>query len=110
MAQLGWTGDNGDPDNFLYLHGCNGTGTPPGQNNEKWCNSEYDQLLKDAKETADVAKRTDIYKKAQALAHEEAPIVPIVHSIVYMAMRKNVNGFVMDPLGFHNFEGVDIAQ
>lgn len=110
MAQIGWTGDNGDPDNFLYLHGCNGTGTPPGQNNEKWCNSEYDQLLKDAKETADVAKRTDIYKKAQALAHEEAPIVPIVHSIVYMAMRKNVSGYVMDPLGFHNFEGVDIAQ
>jgi len=107
MAQIGWTGDNGDPDNFLYLHGCNGTMEPPGQNNEKWCSADFDALLKQAKETSDVAKRTELYKKAQALAHEEAPVVPIVHSIVYMAMNKDVTGYVMDPLGMHNFEGVD---
>ena len=23
-AQLGWTGDNGDPDNFFFLRGCAG--------------------------------------------------------------------------------------
>jgi dipeptide transport system substrate-binding protein len=106
MAQIGWTGDIGDPDNFLYLHGCNGTGQAPGQNNEKWCNNDYDALLKEAKETADVAKRTELYEKAQQLVHDEAAVVPIVHSVVYMAMSKKVEGYVMDPLGFHNFEGV----
>jgi dipeptide transport system substrate-binding protein len=110
MGQIGWTGDNGDPDNFLYLWGCNGSPTPPTQNNTKWCNADYDAALKGAKETADVAKRTEFYKKAQEIAHDEAPMVPIAHSIVYMAMSKNVQNYVMDPLGFHNFEGVAKAK
>jgi dipeptide transport system substrate-binding protein len=108
MAQIGWTGDIGDPDNFLYLHGCNGTGQAPGQNNEKWCNNDYDAMLKQAKETSDQAKRTEIYDKAEQLLHDEAPVVPIVHSVVYMPMNKKVQGYVMDPLGFHNFEGVSL--
>jgi dipeptide transport system substrate-binding protein len=108
MAQIGWTGDIGDPDNFLYLHGCGGTGTPPGQNNEKWCNSEYDALLKQGKETSDQAKRIEIYAKAEQIVHDEAAVVPIVHSVVYMPMSKKVQGYVMDPLGFHNFEGVSL--
>jgi dipeptide transport system substrate-binding protein len=106
MAQIGWTGDIGDPDNFLYLHGCNGAATAPGQNNEKWCNADYDALLKQGKETSDQAKRIEIYAKAEQLIHDEAPVVPIVHSVVFMPMSKKVHGYVVDPLGFHNFEGV----
>ena len=108
LGQIGWGADIGDPDNFLYLHGCGGTGTPPGQNNEKWCNAEYDALLKQGKETSDQEKRVEIYKKAQQLIHEEAPIVPIVHSVVYMPMSKKVDGYVIDPLGIHNFENVGL--
>ena len=110
MGQIGWTGDNGDPDNFLYLLGCNGAAEPPTQNNAKWCNAEFDALLKEAKETADVGKRTEAYMKAQVIAHDEAPWVPIAHSIVYMAMNKSVQNYVQDPLGFHNFEGVDKTE
>ncbi len=40
--------------------------------------------------------------------HDEAPIIPVVHSVVYMAMSKKVEGYIMDPLGFHNFEGVSL--
>jgi dipeptide transport system substrate-binding protein len=28
--------------------------------------------------------------------------------VVYMPMSKKVEGYVMDPLGFHNFEGVSL--
>jgi dipeptide transport system substrate-binding protein len=109
-GQIGWTGDNGDPDNFLYNWTCNGSTTAPTQNNTKWCNADYDAALKAGKETADVAKRTEFYRKAQEIAHEEAPMVPIAHSIVYMAMGTNVKNYIMDPLGFHNFEGVEKTQ
>ena len=85
-----------------------GTGKAPGQNNEKWCNNEYDALLKQGLETSDQAKRVEIYKKAQQLIHDEAPIVPLVHSVVYMPMSKKVEGYVIDPLGMHNFENVGL--
>jgi dipeptide transport system substrate-binding protein len=63
-------------------------------------------LLKQGKETSDQAKRVEIYAKAEQLVADEAAVVPIVHSVVYMPMSKKVHGYVMDPLGFHNFEGV----
>jgi dipeptide transport system substrate-binding protein len=34
--------------------------------------------------------------------------VPLAHSVVYMALRREVTGFQMDPLGRHIFEGVDL--
>jgi dipeptide transport system substrate-binding protein len=108
LGQIGWGADIGDPDNFMYLLGCGGTGKAPGQNNEKWCNNEYDALLKQGLETSDQAKRVEIYKKAQQLIHDEAPIVPLVHSVVYMPMSKKVEGYVIDPLGMHNFENVGL--
>ena len=48
--------------------------------------------------------------KAQEIAHEEAPEVTLAHSIVYMALSKKVQNYVQDPLGYHNFEGVDKTE
>ena len=39
---------------------------------------------------------------------EQAPWITIAHSVVYMPMRKNVTGYIMDPLGTHQFYTVDI--
>jgi dipeptide transport system substrate-binding protein len=36
--------------------------------------------------------------------------VPIAHSVVFMATRREVTGFVMDPLGRHIFSGVDLGR
>ena len=103
---LGWTGDNGDPDNFLYvLLSCDAVG---GGNRAQFCNADFDSLLKDAQKTSDVAKRTDLYKKAQVLFKEEAPWVTIAHSIVYQPLSKNVIGYKIDPFGGHAFYGVDL--
>ena len=42
-VMLGWTGDNGDPDNFLdTLLGCDAVG---GNNRAQWCNEEFDDLV-----------------------------------------------------------------
>ena len=38
------------------------------------------------------------------------PWATIAHSKVFMPMRKEVSGYVMDPLGIHRFDGVDIAE
>jgi dipeptide transport system substrate-binding protein len=108
MALYGWTGDNGDPDNFLHvLLGC--TAARIGGNNvAKWCNPEYDALVNRAKVLAGQSERQPLYEKAQLVFKSEAPWVPIAHSVVFMAARKEVTGFKMDPLGRHSFVGVDL--
>ncbi|WP_426763547.1 ABC transporter substrate-binding protein, partial [Pseudomonas aeruginosa] len=41
---FGWTGDNGDPDNWLAtLYGCDSIN---GNNVSKWCDAAYDKLVK----------------------------------------------------------------
>jgi dipeptide transport system substrate-binding protein len=110
MALYGWTGDNGDPDNFLHvLLGC--TAARSGGNNvAKWCHPEYDALVNLARQTADQAEREKLYRQAQVIFKAEAPWVPLAHSVVFMATRKTVKGFRMDPLGRIPFEGVDLKE
>jgi dipeptide transport system substrate-binding protein len=110
MALYGWTGDNGDPDNFLNtLLGC--TAARPGGNNiAKWCDPEFDRLVTEARLTPEREMRERLYREAQAIVHDQAPWVPIAHSVVFMATRANVTGFKMDPLGRHPFEGVDLVE
>jgi dipeptide transport system substrate-binding protein len=103
---LGWTGDNGDPDNFMYvLLGC---AAATGANRARWCYQPFDDLLVKAKRTTDVAERTRLYEKAQLVFKEEAPWVTIAHSVVFMPMRKEVVGYKIDPFGGHVFYGVDL--
>jgi len=105
---LGWTGDNGDPDNFLdTLLGCDAVG---GNNRAQWCNKEFDDLVTKAKETSDQTQRAKLYQQAQVVFKEQAPWLTIDHSIVSIPMSKKVSGFVQDPLGYHRFDGVDIAE
>jgi dipeptide transport system substrate-binding protein len=108
MALYGWTGDNGDPDNFLdVLLGC--TAARPGGNNiAKWCHADYDRLVSQAKVSSDLAERERLYRQAQEIVKAEAPWVPLAHSVVFMATRRGVEGFRMDPLGRHDFTGVDL--
>jgi len=106
MAQFGWTGDNGDPDNFLYvLLGC-AAARPGGSNIAKWCHQPFDDLVVAAKRTPEIAKRTALYEEAQKIFKEQAPWFPIAHSVVFVPVRREVRGFRISPFGRHQFDGV----
>ena len=107
MGLLGWTGDNGDPDNFFFLLGCP-DGKPSGQNLAKWCSKDFNDDLVAARNIADQAKRTEIYKKMQAIQHAEAPLLTVAHSTVFEPIRKEVSGYKVSPLGKHEFYDVDM--
>ena len=105
---LGWTGDNGDPDNFLgVLLSCAAVGAA---NRAQWCNEEFSALIDQAKATSDQAERAELYRQAQVIFKEEAPWATLAHSQVFMPMRDEVEGYIMSPLGAHQFDGVDIAE
>ena len=107
---LGWTGDNGDPDNFMgVLLGC-AAATDGGSNRAQWCDADFDALIQKAKVTADQAERAKLYEEAQVIFKAKAPWATLGHSTVFMPMSTKVSGYVMDPLGSHSFAGVDIAE
>ncbi len=98
MLQLGWSGDNGDPDNFLnVLLSCGAV--KAGSNRARWCHKPFDNLIKRAKETTILKKRISYYKKAQKVFKDQAPWVTIAHAMIYRGLRKNVKGFKINPFG-----------
>ena len=103
---LGWTGDNGDPDNFLaVLLGCDGVG---GANRAQWCHKPFEDLIQKAKIVADLGERTKLYQEAQLIFKEQAPWATIAHSVVFQPVRKEVVDFRIDPFGGNVFYGVDL--
>jgi len=105
---MGWTGDNGDPDNFLAtLLGCDGVG---GANRAQWCYQPFEDLIQKAKIVSDIAERTKLYKEAQVIFKEQAPWATIAHSVVFEPVRKEVVDYKIDPFGGHIFYGVDLKE
>jgi dipeptide transport system substrate-binding protein len=111
MAQLGWTGDNGDPDNFLHtLLGCASAQGTSGSNIAKFCHQPFDELVTKAKALSNQAERTELYKKAQVIFKEQAPWFTIAHAVQLKPVRKEVIDFKLSPFGRHTFYGVDIKE
>ena len=105
---LGWTGDNGDPDNFLaVLLGCDGVGSA---NRANWCYQPFEDLIQKAKTVSDPAERTKLYEQAQIIFKEQAPWATIAHSIVFEPLSQKVIDYRIDPFGGHLFYGVDLKE
>jgi len=106
-GQMGWTGDNGDPDNFFFLLGC-AAARQGGQNLSKWCNKDFDDRLVKARQSFNRDEREKLYKEMEVIAHEEEPQLTVAHSIVYEPTRKSVVGYKLSPLGRHEFQNVSL--
>ena len=103
---LGWTGDNGDADNFLYTLLSKDT---IGSNNSAYYSSdEASKLLLDAQSETDEEKRNDLYKQAQVIIHEDAPWVPLAHSTPLLAAKAGVKGFQPHPTGSDKLDKVTV--
>ncbi len=110
MGMMGWTGDNGDPDNFMYtLLGCASAKTN-GSNVAKFCYQPYEDLVLKAKTVTNVAERNKIYGQAQVMFKEQEPWFTIAHAVQLKPVRKNVIDFQNSPFGRHSFYGVDIKE
>lgn len=94
---LGWTGDNGDPDNFIYVLLDEDN---IGSNNYTYFkHDEMHELLIEAQTEVDEDKRIELYKEAQEIVHEEAPWVPLAHSTPLLGGNSTLTGFSPHPTG-----------
>lgn len=111
MGMLGWTGDNGDPDNFLHtLLGCDSAKSVSGSNVAKFCYQPFDELVVKAKTVSKQEERTALYTKAQEIFKQQLPWFTIAHAVQLKPVRKEVVDFKLSPFGRHSFYGVDIKQ
>ncbi|WP_394121954.1 ABC transporter substrate-binding protein [Planococcus donghaensis] len=94
---LGWTGMNGDADNFIYtlLHGDNVGST----NSTQYDNPELNAILDEARTITDQEARNELYREAQVILHEDPPIIPLVHTSPSLAGKENITGFDPHPTG-----------
>ena len=103
---LGWTGDNGDPDNWMgTLYSCGAIGS---NNVSMWCDPEYDALVQQAKRITDPAARTALYQQAQQRMKQQVPITPVAHSTVHQPLSVRVQDFKVSPFGRNSFSGVSV--
>lgn len=104
MFLLGWTGDFGDPANFLNVHfgaesGLFGFKNP----------SLFNLLAKaDAETKPDI--RIGLYQKASVEVMKFLPMVPYVHSKPALAFQKNVQGYVPSPVSLESFATVSYSS
>ena len=100
---LGWTGDYGDPDNFLYSH----FGPGATQDIGNYEDPEMFELLNKARSSTEVAEREKLYQDVDAMLFEKALRIPIVHSQPLLAQRAGLGGWNPSPLGNEPFPEVE---
>jgi peptide/nickel transport system substrate-binding protein len=91
----GFTGDNGDPDQFLTA--LFGSESIPVSNTARYKNEEVDRILAQAQSISDHDKRVALYKEVQKLILEDAPWIFVNSVLQVRAARKEVKGFTLNP-------------
>ena len=104
LRLLGWTGDFGDPDNFI--------GTFFRTKQKAWGPLEESIYtdLDDARAEADLDKRTELYQAANTKIMEFLPGVPYVHTKPALAFAKGVEGYVPSPVSIEDFSKVSMSK
>ncbi len=103
----GWTGDNGDPDNFLCVLFCNMT------QQGRWDDGNAQltvRLIHDAATDTDPLRRADLYRQASRVVQRSVPAVPIVHADVPVAVSRVVSGYTPHPKGSEAFTFVQLGR
>ncbi len=97
---LGWTGDFGDPANFLNVH----FGAPNDQFG--FSNPALFSLLQKADSETNLTKRAALYQQASIMVMKFLPMVPYVHSKPALGFQKKVNGYKPSPVSLEPFSTV----
>jgi peptide/nickel transport system substrate-binding protein len=102
LSLLGWQADSLDPNDFLTaLLDSGSIGTT---NRSRYRSAAMDALLKQARRDSAPSARLALYRQAQELFQHDLPFVPLYHSSVITAYRREVRGLVISPTGILRYE------
>ena len=98
IARNGWIGDYNDPMTFLDMFKTGG-----GNNDAKYSNKEFDELIDKANTTVDVAERMKLMHQAEdLLVGQDYGIAPLYFYTQYFMLKDDIKG-MYTPLGFFFF-------
>lgn len=105
LTLAGWATDSNDPDSFFRpLLSCAAIDSQT--NYAHWCHREFDDILRKALSTQQLAARIDAYDEAQMILAKELPVLPLASSLRLQAYRYDIKGLVLSPFGNASFAGV----
>ena len=89
LFSTGWIGDYPDSQNFLDLlfH------SKSPQNHVGYSSAKVDRLLEQARVESDAERRSILYREAERIIVDEAPWIPLTHSVSYTLVKPAVRGF-----------------
>ncbi len=106
IFRLGWGADYPDPDNFMKLF----TATS-GNNNTRWKNKKYDQLLDQAAQELDPKKRVKLYDAAQKILCEiDLPIMPLFWEAESTLLNPHFTGLELNSMARMDLKSVRVAK
>lgn len=98
IGMIGWSSDNGQPDNTLFeLFGKE-------SNPKRYRNGEANRLMSEAMGERDPARRAELYRKANQLIVDDAAVVFINHGMQIIGGDARLQGFVIHPKATHKLE------
>jgi peptide/nickel transport system substrate-binding protein len=101
---IGWTGDYGDPDDFLGVFFQN--------NNPQFGfqNAALTALLNKAEQETDFKTRVKLYQQANVMIMKDiVPGIPYAHSVPALGFQKTVSGYIASPIGTDPFAPVSVG-
>lgn len=109
LFRLGWIADYPDPETFLNLfYGklIPPTGSSP-INSTRYANPQFDSLFARALVTLDDAERYALYRQAEQIAVNDAPMLFIYHDLDFRLVQPHVRGYDGgNPMDRRDFTGV----
>ncbi|OQA05887.1 MAG: Heme-binding protein A precursor [bacterium ADurb.Bin374] len=96
--RMGFTVDYPDPDNFLHSLFHSGNIGPAG-NYSRYANPRVDELLDRARFEIDAKERVALYRDAEQLIVDDAPLVFVFHYTTHGIWQPYVHGMKVTPMG-----------
>ena len=104
LAKLAWYGDNGDPDNFLYvLFDEDNTVKGKASNRAFLKDKTLHEIFIKAQQSSDKKERTRLYEEAQERIQQLAPWVHLFHKQQVVGLLEEVRGVIAHPTGTIRF-------
>lgn len=93
VARAGWVADYNEASAMLDLKQ-----TTHGNNDGKYSNPKYDELMAKSRQVANAEERNKIYAQAEAILAEDQPLANIYQYVMPRLVKTHVGGYPNNPL------------